>query len=115
MNTLAALALAAGELVCEFEGGPMMLYALRTPAEGAVLQSDRAGQRPVTLREDRSFFHLVQDDGASVRVTTLTGCELGGKSACTRFKASHAWHFDHRFTEPPAGATPGRCEPWRVD
>ncbi len=115
MNALAAMALAAGELVCEFEGGTMMLYALRSSTDGAVLQTDRAGHRPVALREDRRFLYLVQDDGASVRVTTLTGCDRTRHSACTRFNASHAWHFDHRLKAPPADAAPGRCEPWRVD
>ena len=115
MNALAAMALAAGELVCEFDSGRVMLYAMKSADDGAVLQSGRAGRRPVVLREAGGQVHLVQDDGASVRTTALMTCIRTKHGACTRFEAAHAWHFDPRVRELPVGATPGRCEPWRTD
>jgi hypothetical protein len=115
VNALAAMALAAGELLCEFDSGAMLLYAMKSADEGAVLQAGRAGRRPVFLRESSGQVHLVQDDGASIRMTTLTSCIQTKGSACTRFTAAHAWHFDHRARKLPHGAAPGRCEPWKMD
>lgn len=115
MNALAAMALAAGELVCEFDSAGVMLYAVKSADEAAVLQAGRAGRRPVALRKSGSQVHLVEDDGASVRTTALTTCTQTKRGACMRFEAVHAWHFDLYARELPAGASRGTCEPWRTD
>jgi hypothetical protein len=115
VNALAAMALAAGELLCEFDSGAMLLYAMKSADEGAVLQAGRAGRRPALLRETGREVHLVHDEGASVRTTALTTCTRSKHGACTRFEAAHAWHFDPHARELPVGAAPGRCEPWRTD
>ena len=144
MNALAAAALAAGELVCEFNDGYrrsllaavageaprtelLLVYeglgALRTD----VLSSRRPGRRPVLVREGAANVYLIEADGASVHVTTLTACirltQHEGSERCTRFSARHAWHFDRAArTDPdgalarqPSGGASGVCEPWRVD
>ena len=115
MNTLAAMALAAGELVCEFDSTGMMLYAMKSASEGAVLQAGRIGRRPVFLRESGRTVQLVQDDGASLRTTALIACIRTKQGTCVQFEAAHAWHFDPRARELPPGATAGRCEPWRME
>ncbi|HWA38558.1 MAG TPA: hypothetical protein VG873_11885 [Burkholderiales bacterium] len=115
MNTLAAMALAAGELVCEFDSTGILLYAMQSADRGSVLQSGRHGRRSVFLKDAGGEAHLVEDDGTSVRTTALTTCTRSKGGACTRFAAAHAWHFDPRAHQLPAGATPGVCEPWRMD
>jgi hypothetical protein len=144
MNALAAAALAAGELICEFNDGyrRSLLAALageqpRTELllvyEGlggkapAVLSTRRPGRHPVLVRAGAESLHLIEPVGPSVRVTTLTGCtrmvEKDGEERCTRFEARYAWHFDaDTRTDPdralsrlPSGAATGVCEPWRVD
>ena len=91
------------------------------------LHEHKPGRRPVLVREGKEGVHLIQPDGASVRVTSLTACSrtkvLGGKEICTRFAARHAWHFDTSafldadasFRRQPSGAAAGRCEPWNVE
>jgi hypothetical protein len=144
VNALAAAALAAGELVCEFNDGyrRSLLAAIAGDAprtelllvyeglhgEGAeVLSSGRPGRRPVVLREGAGNAYLIEADGPSVRVTALTACTRlevrDGVERCTRFAARHAWLFDAAArTDPdgalarqPSGAASGVCEPWRVD
>ena len=123
MSTLAAVLLAAGELICDFQADALMLYELHTVDEGAVLDSRRPGRRPVAVREEDGQLHLIEGEGPSVRVTTLTSCTRGDLTRCTRFAAQHAWHFDTRAQHEPAaslrrqpsGAASGTCEPWRVD
>jgi hypothetical protein len=88
-----------------------------------VLQSRRAGRHAVALRAETDRLHLIEDDGASLRVTTLTACTRRKGGACTRFEARHAWHFDSRarsnpnasFLRQPPGGAQGRCEPWKMD
>lgn len=123
MSTLAAVLLAAGELICEFQADAVMLYELHTVAEGAVLDSRRPGRRPISVREEDGQLHFIEGEGPSVRVTTLTACTRGDLVRCTRFSAQHAWHFDTRaahepaasFRRQPSGALAGNCEPWRID
>lgn len=144
MNGLAAAALAAGELLCEFSDGYRksllagiagdpprteltLLYEFTNAGSARVLASNKPGRRPVLVREGKEGIHLIQPDGASVRVTSLTSCSRtkvrGGEEICTRFTARHAWHFDTTalldadasFRRQPSGAAAGRCEPWRVD
>jgi hypothetical protein len=123
MSTLAAMLLAAGELVCDFDAGAMMLYQVSSTDEASVLDSRRPGRRTVSIREAEGQLHLIEGDGPSVRVTTLTSCTRGDFLRCTRYAAQHAWHFDARARhEPsaslrrqPSGAAGGSCEPWRVD
>ena len=144
MNALAAAALAAGEMLCEFSDGYrksllaelageplraelLLLYDLRQPGPARVLASDKPGRRPVLVREGKEGIHFIQPDGASVRVTSLTSCSRtkvrGGEEICTRFAARHAWHFDTKalldadasFRRQPSGAAAGACEPWRAD
>jgi hypothetical protein len=123
MSTLAAVLLAAGELICEFEPGATLLYEMHSVAEGAVLDSRRPGRRAVAVREEDGQLHLIEDEGPSVRVTTLTTCTRGDFLRCTRYAARHAWHFDTRaphepaasFRRQPSGALAGSCEPWRLD
>ncbi len=137
MNALAAAALAAGELLCEFDDGYrksllaainndpprtelLLLYDLQA---SQVLQGGKAGRREVAVREGAQWLHLIQSEGPSVRVTTLTACTRGEEAACTRFAATHAWHFDASvqfdpdgaFARQPSGAASGTCEPWRVE
>lgn len=123
MSTLAALLVAAGELVCDFDARRLMLYEVRSADEASVLDSRRAGRHPVAIREAEGRLHLIEGDGPSVRVTTLTSCTRGDFLRCTRYAAQHAWHFDTAayrepaasFQRQPSGGASGTCEPWRVD
>lgn len=144
MNPLLATALAAGELVCEFSDGyrksylaqltndvprpeMFLVYEEVKPGSARVVESRRAGRKRVQVRADGDYIHLIEDDGPSVRVTTLTSCVRSkwrdGEEVCTRFTARYAWHFDaaaHRdpdasFRRQPSGGATGACEPWRVD
>jgi len=144
MSGLAAAALAAGELLCEFGDGYrtsllagiagepprtelLLLYDFLQAGAAQVLASNKPGRRPVFVREGKEGIHFIQPDGASVRVTSLTACSRtkvrGGEEICSRFAARHAWHFDTAalvdpdasFRRQPSGAAAGRCEPWRAD
>jgi hypothetical protein len=125
MTPLAAAALAAGELICEFHASPelMLVYEAIGERSAEVVSSARPGRREVLVRPSVGQLHLIERDGPSVRVTTLTGCTRGAGEACTRFAARHAWHFDanahldpeHSLERQPAGASTGSCEPWRID
>ncbi len=144
MNALAAAALAAGELICEFNDGYrksllaeiagdpprtelVLVFEALTPDEAQVLSTAKPGRRTVQVRATGQLLHLIEREGPSVRVTTLTGCTRtrwrGGEQVCTRFDARYAWHFDTAaFYEPdasfkrqPSGAATGTCEPWRID
>ena len=144
MNGLAAAALAAGELICEFcdgyrrsllaelAGDPprtelLLVYEALQPQSAQVLSTGKPGRRDVEVRATERYLHLIQDDGPSVRVTTLTGCTRtqwrGDEEICTRFSARHAWHFDAAarfepdaaFARMPSGSASGVCEPWKID
>jgi hypothetical protein len=144
MNPLLATALAAGELICEFNDGYrksylaeltrdaprtelLLVYEAVKSDSAQVIASSKPGRKPVQVRADSEYIHLIQADGASVRVTTLTECTRtklrGDDEICTRFAARHAWHFDTgvhmepdaSFKRQPTGAATGTCEPWRVD
>lgn len=144
MNALAAAALAAGELICEFNDGYrksllaeiagdaprtelVLVFEALSPDEAQVLSTAKPGRRTVQVRATDRFFHLIERAGPSVRVTTLTGCTRtrwrGGAQVCTRFDARYAWHFDTAalvepdasFKRQPSGAALGSCEPWRID
>ena len=144
MNALAAAALAAGELICEFSDGyrksllahiagdaprtELVLVFEGVRGQGAeVLSSAQPGRRAVKVVPAGENLHFIQSQGPSVRVTTLTGClrtrVRGESEVCTRFSAQHAWHFDataHVDPEAalrrlPSGAASGVCEPWRID
>lgn len=135
MNGLAAAVLAAGELVCEFHDGSasdpiaahMLVYEAITPDSAEVLSTRKPGRNPVSLRANGHAVHLVQLDGPSARVTTITGCTKWklkrGDEHCMRFEARHAWHFNVRalgspdavYARLPSGASSGSCEPWSLD
>ncbi len=144
MNALLATALAAGELICEFSDGyrksylaelagdpprqeTLLVYEAVTPRTAEVIANRKPGRKPVQVRSDGEYIHLIQADGPSVHVTTLTGCTRtklrGGEEVCTRFSARYAWHFDtsarfeadESFKRQPTGAATGSCEPWRID
>jgi len=144
VNPLAAAALAAGELICEFSDGyrksllaeiagdrartELVLLFEALSREGAqVLSTVRPGRRTVDVRATEKLLHLIEREGPSVRVTTLTRCTRTrwreGEQVCTRFDARHAWHFDTTahlepdasFRRQPSGAALGSCEPWRVE
>ena len=144
MNGLAAAALAAGELICEFSDGYrksllaeiagdaprtelLLIYDFQGAEAARVLASNKPGRRPILVREGYDGVHFIQRDGASVRVTTLTACTRvkarDGQEICTRFAARHAWHLDTTahldadgsFRRQPPGAATGTCEPWRID
>jgi hypothetical protein len=144
VNDLAAAALAAGELICEFSDGyrtsllaqlageaprteTLLVYESLKGNSAEVLSSRKPGRARVVVREGARYVHFIQDDGPSVRVTTLTGCmrikAKNGDELCTRFTARHAWHFDRSahldpdgsFSRQPSGGATGQCEPWRVD
>ncbi len=144
MNALAAAALAAGELICEFSDGYrksllaemagdaprtelVVVFEALSRDEAQVLSTAKPGRRPVQVRSTGEFLHLIEREGPSVRVTTLTGCtrtrQRDGEEICTRFDARYAWHFDTAalvepdasFKRQPSGAATGSCEPWRID
>lgn len=144
MNGLAAAVLAAGELVCEFHDGYrrnliaelrgdaphadlFLVYEALTPESAAVLSTRKPGRHPVSVRMTERAVHLVQADGSSARVTTITGCSQWklkrGAEHCMRFEARHAWHFNVRATGSPdavyarlpSGTSSGACEPWSLD
>ncbi|MDX1374334.1 MAG: hypothetical protein R3357_02150 [Burkholderiales bacterium] len=137
-------ALAQGDLICEFREGwrrsliadlvgepdpvaLLLVYEAVTPARAEVLSSKTPGRRPVAVRRTDARVHFIERVGASVRVTTLTGCARSkwkdGADTCVRFPARHAWHFDTQalvepdaaFARAPSGASVGACEPWKVD
>ena len=144
MSPLAAAALAAGELICEFNDGykksllaeivgdvprteVILVYERLTADSAEVLSTKRPGRHPVEIRTSENHVHFVQRDGPSVRVTTLTGCTRerwrAGHEVCTQFSARHAWHFDTTattnpeaaFARLPTGSAGGVCEPWKID
>jgi hypothetical protein len=145
VNPLAAAALAAGELICEFNDGYrksllaeiagdtprvelVLVYEALKEDSAEVLSSRRPGRRPVKVRAAGGQLHLIEQDGPSVRVTTLTGCTRtklseDGTEICTRFEARHSWTFDTAAPlEPaaaaarlPSGAATGNCEPWKIE
>jgi hypothetical protein len=144
MNPLAAAALAAGELICEFNDGYrrsliaemagdtprvelVLVYEALRENSAEVLSTRRPGRRPVRVRATGEQLHLIEQDGPSARITTLTECTRtawrAGGEVCTRFNARHAWIFDsaaHLDPEAaaarlPSGAASGSCEPWRVE
>ena len=136
-------ALQAGDLICEFRDGfrrnvfadlagppvadQMLMYESVTADTAKVLASGRPGKRPVQVRAVGDAVHLIERDGPSVRVTTLTECKdwkwKDGVETCVRFAARHAWHFDTvAYLGPdvararvPDGASVGVCEAWNVD
>ncbi len=144
MNALLATALAAGELICEFSDGYkksflaeltndaprtelLLVYEAVKDTTAQVIATQKPGRKPVQVRGDGEYIHLIQTDGPSVRVTTLTDCtrtkQRPDGETCTRFSARHAWLFDTNahldpdasFKRQPSGAATGTCEPWRVD
>ena len=144
MNPLAAAALAAGELICEFNDGYrrsliaelvgdaprvelVLVYEALREDSAEVLSTRRPGRRAVKVRAASGQLHLIEQDGPSVRVTTLTACTRKKLRAdgevCTRFDARHAWHFDSTAgldpaaaaVRVPSGAATGSCEPWKVE
>jgi hypothetical protein len=144
VNSIAAAALAAGELICEFSDGYrksllaeiagdpprtelVLVFEALSRDEAQVLSTAKPGRRTVQVRATDQLFHLIEREGPSVRVTTLTGCTRtrwrGGEQVCTRFDARYAWHFDTAalvepdasFKRQPSGAALGSCEPWRID
>ena len=144
MSELAAAVLAAGELICEFSDGYrksllaqmagdvprieiLMVYESLQQDAAEVVTSGRSGRKPVQVHSAGQYVHLVEPEGPSVRVTTLTGCTRmqwrGGEEICTRFSARHAWHFDlaarfqadAAFARLPSGSATGVCEPWKIE
>jgi hypothetical protein len=144
VNALAAAALAAGELICEFSDGYrkslladiagdpprtelVLVYEAVRGDRAEALSSRQPGRRPVLVRAGGDNVHFIQSEGPSVRVTTLTGClrtrARADGEVCTRFSALHAWHFDlaaHVDPEAalrrlPSGAASGVCEPWKIE
>ena len=142
MNPLAAAALAAGELICEFSDGyrksllaeiagdpprteMLIVYEEIAPDSAQAVVSRRPGRHAVEVRSTGKNVYFIQADGPSVRVTTLTGClrERVNDGTCTRFSARHAWTFDTAMhfdpdaalARQPSGAATGVCEPWKVE
>ena len=142
MNPLAAAALAAGELICEFNDGYrksllaeisgdaprtelLIVYDEITRDSAKAVVSRRPGRRSVEVRSTGKNVYFIQADGPSVRVTTLTGClrESVRDGTCTRFSARHAWTFDDSMrvdpdaalARQPSGTATGTCEPWKVE
>jgi len=136
-------ALQVGDLICEFGDGPrsrvadlapaqrkpglLLVYESVTPESAQVVSTQAPGRRAVLVRATAKAVHFIEFIGPSVRVTTLTGCERrkwkGVARICTRYRATHAWHFDAAaasdpdlaFANLPSGAASGYCEPWRVE
>lgn len=137
-------ALDARDLVCEFRNpyqrelfadllneppraNLMLVYEAVTENSANVIASGRVGKRPVLIRSIGETVHLIETDGPSVRVTTLTECKdtrvKDGVDTCVRFAARHAWHFDVAGTlgpdlsrvKVPSGASVGVCEAWSTE
>jgi hypothetical protein len=137
-------ALDARELICEFRNpferdlvadllaspppaNLMLVYERVTEDSAQVIASGRVGKQPVVVRTLGDTVHLIERDGPSVRVTTLTECKdwrfKEGVETCIRFGARHAWHFDVAGAlglDPsrmhvPRGASVGVCEAWKTD
>ena len=137
-------ALDARDLVCEFRNpyqrelfadllneppraNLMLVYEAVTENSANVIASGRVGKRPVLIRSIGETVHLIETDGPSVRVTTLTECKdtrvKDGVDTCVRFAARHAWHFDIAGTlgpdlsrvKVPSGASVGVCEAWSTE
>ena len=137
-------ALDARDLICEFRNpfqrdlfanlsddpppaNLMLVYERVTETSAQVIASGRVGRRPVLIRSVGDTVHLIESDGPSVRVTTLTECKdwrfKDGVETCVRFSARHAWHFDVAGTlgpdlarlRVPAGASVGVCEAWNTE
>ena len=137
-------ALDARDLICEFRNpfqrdlfadlrsdpprpNLMLVYEGVTESSAQVIASGRAGKRSVLIRTIGNVVHLIEPDGPSVRVTTLSECTdtrvKDGVDTCVRFSARHAWHFDVAGTLGPdlsrvrvaAGASVGVCEAWRTE
>ena len=137
-------ALDARDLICEFRNpferdlvadllndpppaNLMLVYEGVTEKSAQVIASGRVGKRSVLIRAIGDVVHLIEPDGPSVRVTTLTECRdtrvKDGVDTCVRFSARHAWHFDVAGTLGPdlsrvrvaAGASVGVCEAWRTE
>jgi len=142
MNPLAAAALAAGELICEFNDGYrksllaeltgdapriefILVYEAIAARSAEVLSTRKPGRHSVEMLSGEHNVYFIQSDGPSVRVTTLTGClrERMRDGECTRFDARHAWTFDTAvhsdpdaaLARQPTGAATGVCEPWKVE
>jgi hypothetical protein len=142
MNPLAAAALAAGELICEFNDGYkksllagisgdaprvelILVYEAIAPQSAEVLSTRKPGRHAVEVRSTDRNVYFIQRDGPSVRVTTLTGClrERPRDGTCTRFDARHAWTFDTSMhldpdaalARQPSGSASGACEPWKIE
>ena len=137
-------ALEAGDLICEFRDGfrrsliadlsdspphadLMLVYESVTADSAQVVSTARPGKRPVRIRAIGDAVHLIEPEGPSVRVTTLTECRdwrwKNGVETCVRFAARHAWHFDAvTFLGPeiararvPSAAAFGMCEAWNLE
>lgn len=105
----------------------VLVYEALKEGSAEVLSSRRPGRRPVKVRAAGGQLHLIEQDGPSVRVTTLTECtrvsERPEGDICTRFNARHSWTFDTTAPlEPaaaaarlPSGAATGSCEPWKIE
>ena len=144
MNAIAAAALAAGELICEFDDGyrksllarltgdaprteMVLVYEALNAESAEVLSTRRPGRRAVKVRAAGGQLHLIEQDGPSVRVTTLTACTRTRLKAdgevCSKWDARHAWHFDASAafdpagaaSRQPSGAATGSCEPWKME
>ena len=144
MNGLLAALLASGEIICEFNDGyrrsliatiagdpprteRVLVYRGLDGDSAEVLASGRVGRRPVLVRRGAEQLYLIEPDGPSLRVTTLGACLRNkvsdGEERCTRFTASHAWHFDAAarfdpdtsYVRQPSGSAAGFCEPWKVE
>ena len=136
-------ALDAGDLICEFRNpfqrdlfaaltedlppSKMIVYEGLSEKSARVIASGRVGRRPVVIRTVGDAVHLIERDGPSVRVTTLTECRdtrvMNGVDTCVRFAARHAWHFDVAGMlgpdlsrlRVPSGASVGYCEAWKTE
>ena len=136
-------ALDAGDLICEFRNpfqrdlfaaltedlppSKMIVYEGLSEKSARVIASGHVGKRPVVIRTVGDAVHLIERDGPSVRVTTLTECRdtrvMNGVDTCVRFAARHAWHFDVAGTlgpdlsrlRVPSGASVGYCEAWKTE
>jgi hypothetical protein len=105
----------------------VLVYEALKSESAEVLSTRRPGRRAVQVRATGEQLHLIEQDGPSVRVTTLTACTRTRLKAdgevCTKWDARHAWHFDSsaRFDPDgaaarlPSGAATGSCEPWKME
>jgi hypothetical protein len=99
----------------------MLVYEGVTEDSAQVIASSRVGKRRVLIRSIGDTVHLIERDGPSVRVTTLTECKDSRvkdgrrhlRALCGKARLAFRCRRDAR-SRSLAGSRAGRCVGWRV-